>query len=151
LLRLYRICRNIYDPADPTGASQTPGRWHILGQRVLYFCSSLAMCILELKANSVPFNVLRENYHYVALEIDTSNINIEEVPEAFYSKEWILNRRKTQEYGNEWFESGRSLILKVSSAVLPTDSNFIINTTHPYFTKLKFHKPLFIPLDPRVK
>jgi len=151
LLRLFRICRNIYNPMDPTGASQTPGRWHNLGQGVLYFCSSLAMCILELKANSIPFSVLRKEYQYIDLEIDTDNITVEEVPKSFYSKDWVLDRQKTQEYGDQWFKAGSSLILKVSSAVLPTDSNFILNTAHPNFTKLKFQKPLSIPLDPRVK
>jgi len=151
LLRLYRICRNIYDPADPTGAAQNPGRWHILGQKVLYFCSSLAMCVLELKANSVSFQVIREEYIYTALEVDEDEAGIEEVPKSFYSKDWILNRQKTQEYGNEWFNSGKSLILKVSSAVLPADSNYILNTAHPFFPKFKFQKSSSIPLDPRIK
>jgi RES domain-containing protein len=109
------------------------------------------MCILELKANSVSFNVLRKEYNYIDIEIDSDRNSIEEVPETFYSKDWVLNRKKTQEYGDDWFKLGRSLILKVSSAVLPTDSNFILNTTHPHFIKLKFQKPLSIPLDPRVK
>jgi RES domain-containing protein len=149
LLRLYRICRNIYDPGDPAGASKTPGRWHILGQRVLYFCSSLSMCILELKANSVSFNAMREQYHYTYLDLDIESF-IEAVPETLFSKDWVSRREVSQKFGNEWYTSGRSLILKVHSAVLPTDSNFILNTSHPYFPKLVFEKLLKIPLDRRV-
>ncbi len=149
MLRLYRICRNIYDPGDPTGASRTPGRWHILTQRVLYFSSSLAMCILELKANSVSFSSIRNEYYYIDLEIP-DNFLIEEVPKSFYKKNWSYNRQLTQDYGSEWFKSGKSPVLKVFSSVLPTDFNFILNTIHQDFSKLKFRKPMSIPLDPRV-
>jgi RES domain-containing protein len=149
LLRLYRICRNIYDPGDPTGASRTPGRWHILAQRVLYFSSSLAMSILELKANSVSFTSIRNEYHYIDLEIP-DNFLIEEVSKSFYKKNWNSNRQLTQNFGNEWYEKGRSPVLKVYSSVLSTDYNFVLNTTHNDFAKLKFQKPVKIPLDARV-
>jgi len=150
LLRLYRICRNIYEPNDATGASRTPGRWHVLGQRVLYFCSSLSMCVLELRANSVSFAAIRREYHYIDIEADTNRFEIIEVPKSFYSKNWTLNREPTQKYGSEWFKAGKYSILQVHSAVLPTDSNFILNVTHPDFLKLKFPKPKKIPLDSRI-
>ncbi|MGE5847006.1 MAG: RES family NAD+ phosphorylase [Ignavibacteria bacterium] len=150
MLKLYRICRNVYNPTDPTGASQTPGRWHILGQSVLYFCSSLAMCILELKANSISFAAMRLEYHYIQLEINSGNFKIEEVPESFYSKDWVSGREASQKFGDDWYSSSRSLILKVRSAVLPTDSNFILNTTLFDFSKLKIEKPMKIPLDARI-
>lgn len=150
MLGLYRICRNVYDPADPTGASQTPGRWHVLGQRVLYFCSSLAMCILELKANSISFKAIRHEYLYTNLDINPDNLSIEEAPELVYTKDWVSKRQITQKFGYDWYNSGSSSILKVRSAVLQTDSNYIFNTTHADFSGLNFGKPLIIPLDPRV-
>jgi len=150
LLRLYRICRNIYEPNDATGASRTPGRRHVLGQKVLYYCSSLAMCVLELRANSVSFAAIRREYHYVDIEFDTKRFEVMEVPESFYSKNWTLNRKLTQKYGSEWFKTGKYSILKVYGAVLPTDSNFILNVAHPDFLKLKFPKPMKIPLDSRI-
>jgi RES domain-containing protein len=151
LLHLFRICRNIYDPSDPAGAVKTPGRWHISGESVLYFCSSLAMCILELKANSIPFSTIREVYHFIDLEVQDDPDIFEEVPESFYSKNWSLNRSLTRDYGDKWYRKGKYPFLKVMSAVLPTDSNFILNTRHALFSGLKFPKPLPIPLDPRIK
>lgn len=108
------------------------------------------MCVLELKANSVSFATIRKKYHYIDIEINPDHFLIEEVPESFYKKNWSSNRRHTQSFGNEWFKSIRSPILKVCSAVLPTDSNFILNTTHQDFFKLKFPTPKSIPLDNRV-
>jgi len=150
LLKLYRICRNIYDPKDSTGANIISGRWHTLAQRVLYFSSSLALCILELKANSVSFEAIRKGFHYIKLETDIDSFSIEEVSESFYSGDWAWNKQLTQDFGSEWYKKSRTLILKVRSAVLPTDANFILNAAHTDFSKLKFPKPLEIPLDPRV-
>lgn len=84
------------------------------------------------------------------IEIDPSRLMIEEVPKSFYKKDWILKRQLTQEYGSRWFKSGKSNILKVYSAVLPTDYNFILNTTLPGFSNFKFPKPGKIPLDKRL-
>ena len=148
--QLYRICRNVYKPQDPTGASKTPGRWHTLGSRILYFCSSLALCILELKANSVSFTTIRKEYHYTEIEINEDNLIIEEVPKSLYTKNWTLDLKKTQDYGNIWYKSNKSLILKVRSAVLPADFNYILNTYNPDFINLKFSKPMLIPLDSRI-
>ena len=108
------------------------------------------MCILELKANSVSFTTIREEYHYIDIKIDPDKFSIEEVPKSFYKKNWNSNYNLTQAYGNEWFKSRKSLVLKVCSAVLSTDSNFILNTTHQDFAKLKFPKPMKVPLDIRV-
>jgi RES domain-containing protein len=139
----------VYNPQDPAGASRTPGRWHTLGCRILYFCSSLALSILELKANSVSFSAIRKEYHYIDIEI-IDNLTIEEAPKSLYTKDWILNRKKTQDFGIGWYKSLSSPILKIRSAVLPTDDNYIINTTHPDFLKLKFSKPKPILLDSRI-
>ena len=40
-----------------------------------------------------------------------------------------------QEIGSEWYKSKSSLILKVPSAIIPYESNYIINAEHPDFAK----------------
>lgn len=40
-----------------------------------------------------------------------------------------------QKIGSEWFNSKETLILKVPSAVIPQEYNYIINTEHPDFKK----------------
>lgn len=38
-----------------------------------------------------------------------------------------------QQLGSEWISSQKSLLLEVPSAVIPFESNYIINTRHPMF------------------
>lgn len=40
---------------------------------------------------------------------------------------------RLQQLGSEWITSQKSLVLEVPSAVIPYESNYIINTKHPRF------------------
>ncbi len=151
MLKLYRICRNIYEPSDPSGTSQIPGRWHSYGNKVLYFSSSLALCVLELKANSVSFETIKKEFHYIDIEIEPKITSIEEVPDSFYKTNWNLDRQLTQSRGNKWYGTCKFPILKVYSAVLKSEFNFILNTAHTDFNKIKFPSPKVIPLDSRLR
>jgi RES domain-containing protein len=105
--------------------------------------------VLELRANAVSFGQMREGYHYCALNVELSQDG-ESAPEALYSRDWILDKRRSQGYGSDWYGRKNSLILTVKSAVLPTEWNHIVNTAHPGFASLVFSDPLSIPLDPRL-
>lgn len=147
---LYRISFRKYLPQDPTGAAHTSeGRWHLMSQRVLYFSSSLSLCVLEMRANAVSFRRMREAFHYCTIDAELSQDN-ESAPESFYSRDWILDKRPTQRYGGDWYGRKSSLILTVKSAVLPTEWNYIVNAAHPDFSSLVFFPPHAIPLDPRL-
>ena len=41
---------------------------------------------------------------------------------------------RLQEIGSGWFEKRESLILKVPSALIPQEHNFVINTKHDSFS-----------------
>jgi len=40
-----------------------------------------------------------------------------------------------QEIGSKWYNTQKSLALKVPSAVIPYENNYILNTQHPDFSK----------------
>ncbi len=147
---LYRICRNVYEPSNPSGASQIPVQWHSYGKRVLYFSSSLALCVLELKAYSLSFEAIRKEYHFTYIEIDPNIVPIDEVPNSFYKTNWNLTLELTRNLGDKWHDNRRFLVLKVLSAVIKSEFNFILNTNHPDFNNIKFPSPRAIPLDPRL-
>ena len=146
---LYRICRKAYSPHDPSGGYHSEGRWHPMGLPVLYFCASLPMCILELRANKVEFDIIRTGYHYTRCDVELS-ASLEVVPSSFYKPDWIKNKIASQRYGEQWLLSKRTLFLAVKSAPLPTETNYLINPSHPDFAQLTFHHPESIPLDLRV-
>lgn len=116
---------------------------------MLYFSSSLALSVLELKANAVSFTRIREAYHYSVMEVELSK-DCESPPPSIYSDQWTRQKRMTQHYGSGWYLRKNALVLKVKSAVLPTESNYIVNVAHPDFAALAVSEPNSIPLDPRL-
>lgn len=150
MLKVFRICGIAYAPQDPTGAAlSSEGRWHGKGQRVLYFSASLSTCVLELRANGVSYKTIREKSHFCEARIP-GDIEPEVVPSALYPANWQLAKKKSQAFGSQWFAESRSLILRVRSAVIAMESNFLMNTNHPDFQRIAFSRPFQTDLDPRL-
>jgi RES domain-containing protein len=147
---VFRICGKKYSPKDPSGAAlSSEGRWHIKGERVLYFSNSLATCILELKANGVSYNTIRNSHHYCEAFLPPDG-SMEIAPTSLYESGWQRSKAGTQAFGSQWMRDNRSLILKVKSAVLAVEENYLINTNHPQFPLIKFSEPKPTELDPRL-
>lgn len=55
--------------------------------------------------------------------------------QADLPKEWrsLDAYPELQLLGSKWYQSNSSLVLKVPSAVIPNEYNFLINTNHPDF------------------
>jgi RES domain-containing protein len=147
---LYRVGHKLFPLHDPGGAVRTPGRWHSLGQPVLYFSSSLPLAIFEQRANGISFHQLRAEYRFVRVDIDLPRAICEVVPPDFFKSDWMAAKRRTRDFGSAWVTESRSLVLSVKSAVLPTEANYMVNTGHDGFKKLGFSDPAEIPLDSRL-
>jgi RES domain-containing protein len=67
------------------------------------------------------------------------------VPASLLVEGWDspVEKSATQEYGKAWIASGASAVLKVPSAVVQRDSNYVINVNHSDFQAFRF--------DPRLK
>jgi len=107
------------------------------------------MCILELRANEVDFNTLRNAFHFSQCQTDLSK-SLEIVPNSFYGKNWKVDKLSSQQIGVEWLTSKRTLFLGVRSAVLESETNYLINPLHSLFPKLIFNQPKPILLDERI-
>jgi RES domain-containing protein len=52
--------------------------------------------------------------------------------------------------GDEWLDTRRSAVLKVPSALVAIEYNYVINPHHPDFGLITTGSPLPFPLDPRL-
>jgi RES domain-containing protein len=150
MMLIYRICHRSHAIASAALGRRKPGRWHKVNQPTLYFASSLSLAVLELRANGATFEQIREECHYGCVKLETGPGRLEKVPEHFYAKEWTQAQNESQEFGSDWFQGRRSLFLEVKSAVLPVESNYLLNPEHPGFKNLDLAGPTPVPLDPRV-
>ncbi len=128
----YRLAKARY--ADALLSSGVANRWNRSKQYVIYTSQSVSLCALELLAHT---NGIRPVDPFKIMLIDIAgdsmdDLKPDDLPINWYS---LSAYSQTQTIGSIWYESNRSLVLKVPSAVIPTEYNFVINTSHPDFNE----------------
>ena len=117
-------------------SSGKSNRWNKSGENVLYTGGSRSLSTLEL---IVHRNSVRPEINYVVLTISVpdSEKMIKTVKTNHLPENWrkLEAYSKLQEIGSEWIQSKETLLLKVPSAVIPQEHNYIINTGHSDFKR----------------
>lgn len=122
------------------GGLYVPGRWHTQGHKIIYTAENLALASLEvfvhLESDRVSLVAIKAEIPE-GLEIEV--INQESLPTNWQNSQ---SCSKLQLIGNDWLRSRRTPILKVPSAIVPVENNYLFNPDHPQFKLL---------LEPAVK
>jgi RES domain-containing protein len=63
-----------------------------------------------------------------------TNISLKELPQNFANEKRIAI---TKEIGNKWYKANNHLLLQTPSVIIPSENNFMINTMHDDFKKIK--------------
>jgi RES domain-containing protein len=58
--------------------------------------------------------------------------------------------RELRQIGNAWFASGRTVVLGVPSAIVPEETNYLLNPQHKGFKKIRVSAPRPFAFDPRL-
>jgi RES domain-containing protein len=56
----------------------------------------------------------------------------------------------TREFGSRWVAESRSVVLRVPSAVVDGEFNYLLNPRHPDFARLEIGDPQSYSFDPRL-
>jgi len=126
--------------------SGNEARWCSGGRKVIYTSSSVALACLEniLRRSGLGFS---KDFKTVFYEIP-GNIKIEEIRIKDLDVNWRLYNGYPycQQIGNNWYDKEDSFILKVPSAIIPDEYNYLIKTTAAAINRItvKEEKP-FIP------
>lgn len=150
-LVVWRLCAAKYAATafSGEGAELYGGRWSPPGLRVAYCAESRALAIVEVLANAdEPDQLLHLKWSFVSATLPESTV---EKPARFPTN-WrqFPHPPETQEVGAAWLKSGTHLALRVPSAVVPGEFNYLVNPAHPAFAKLVFTKPEPFAFDPRL-
>ena len=90
---------------------------------------------------------------YVAFAVDIPDeIVVENVALADLPADWreAYPPAACQALGATWLEHGRSAILAVPSAIIPSETNYILNPRHPDFAMLLVQPPTGFSFDHRL-
>jgi RES domain-containing protein len=131
---VYRITKARY--AGELAASGFRNRWNEDGQYVIYSSASRALACLENlvhRSNSGNDQLFRTMIIFVPDELPVLTIQENELPQNWrkgFCEECI-------NLGKAWYIENKYPILKTPSSILPHEWNYILNTRHPDFSKIK--------------
>ena len=148
-MTVFRITHKKY--ADKLVASGIENRWNLAGQLVIYTSGSKALACLE---NLVHTNAeTLGSKLYVCMEIllpenaGITAITLKDLPLNFINED---HKTLTKELGNNWYTENKNLLLQVPSAIIFTENNFVINTLHDDFKKVKIRSTEAFSFDTRL-
>jgi len=126
----------VEDMLSGEGAFRFGGRWNSPGRRAVYMGGSLALASLELLVHLGVPEVLR-TYRKLRVMIPAGVIRA--VDEQGLPEGWAMPglHPVTQEIGDRWLASGESAVLRVPSAVVAGEVNYVLDPTHPGSAKVE--------------
>jgi RES domain-containing protein len=132
------------------GGLHASGRWHRRGRRVVYLAGSLSLAALEV---FVHLQRSDSKIPFVAIRVDIPDrIAIETVEARSLAADWRMEppSAATQDLGLEWLASGRTPLLRVPSAVIPIEFNYILNPGHRDAASIESGNPEPFRFDSRL-
>jgi RES domain-containing protein len=154
-MKVYRIEREKYlnTTLQGVGAALTEGyRWNSLNTYLVYTAESRALATLEVSVHLDFLEDLPTDRFYVEIEIpddiEILELTIDQLPENWDSKPPIL---ETQFIGDDFVSQKNAAVLKVPSAIVPPEFNYLINPNHPDADKIKVISTKRLQFDKRFK
>ncbi len=148
-MELYRLgtCHFV-DNLSGEGAKIYGGRWNSEGVPAVYFASSRALAVLEVLVH-LPTGLLPKNYCMASFEVDVefAEFQLKDFPEKWGVYPFL---KQTQLMGNQFFKQNKFPLLKVPSAIVSGDFNYVANPFHADIKKIKLIDKVMFSFDDRL-
>lgn|SRR5690554_869914 len=137
-MKVYRLSRKKYaDKLSGKGAALSANRWNSKGIEMIYTAESRALAMAEVIVH-LSLDLLPKDF--VLLEITIPDtISLKTIQTKTLSENWsrFPYHRTTQLIGDNFIKENKYAVLKVPSAVVIGDFNFLINPFHSEFETIK--------------
>lgn len=129
---VFRLSKAAYaDDLSGKGAELTGGRWNSKRIAMLYSSESRALCAVEIAVH-IPLGILPSDYMLITIDfpgqVKFEEVSVDDLPDGWNSMPY---GNLTRNIGDTFVKEMKSAVLKVPSAVIPGEFNFLINPKHP--------------------
>lgn len=152
-MQVYRISQTRY--ARVLTASGNYGRWNSEGQMMIYCAGSVALACLENLAHRSGTALTAGDFSLAIIstpaDLEIAEITLKELVDIENDWHTVPNYILTQKIGDSWLAKHNTALLKVPSAIIDFEYNYLINPNHADFAQIK---PVVIQkftFDPRLK
>lgn len=148
-MQVYRITLAKF--ADSLQASGRPARWNGNHVKVIYTSSSQSLSCLENVVHRSSLG-LNQNFRLLIINIP-DRIKVTEIKLSDLEPSWQDYEAfpYTQNVGNEWTRNNETAVLKVPSAIITQEYNYLLNPNHPDFSKIELIGNETFIFDRRIK
>jgi RES domain-containing protein len=151
LISVWQITKKKHTKSAFTGegARLYGGRWNSPGKPVVYTAESRALALVEILVHLNSAGLLAK---YVVFQVEIDKPFIAHLEPRELPSNWQMEPapKQLQMLGDAWLESQRSPILRVPSAIVGGEFNYLLNPLHVDFSKLRIHRPEKIAIDKRL-
>lgn len=150
-MTIFRLTRQKYaHELSGYGASLFGNRWNSKGIKMIYAAESRALAMAEVVVHITLANLPSD---FMMVEIDVpDSLSIGVIERTKLAENWNAHPFQyfTQQMGDEFIRNQEHAILKVPSAVVKGDYNYLINPIHPEFKNIYIKNASHFPFDHRI-
>jgi RES domain-containing protein len=132
---IFRITFKRY--AHELFAPGVSGRWNSDGKKVIYAAGSVSLAIMEnlVRRSGYGFN---SDFAIMFIEVP-DHIKISTYTPEDLRPGWNDpgSFAVSQPVGDAWYDSMKTAVLKIPSAVVPQEYNYVLNSLHPDYAQIK--------------
>jgi RES domain-containing protein len=151
-VQVWRICAepHVGNALQGSGGLYVSGRWHHRGRPVVYASATPSLAALEVLVHLDPA-LAPSNLRLIEITIP-DQIQVEICNPASLTQRWnaFPAPQALQDFGSIWLATRRSAVMRVPSAVLAVESNYLINPLHPDAASIKSVRDLPFSFDLRL-
>jgi len=151
-ITIWRISKQKYAATafSGIGARLSGGRWNSQGTSIVYTSATLSLAALE---TFVHMEIEDAGNMLVSIRAEIGDdVQIETIDPTQLPDNWrdMDSPQALALIGDRWFFSASTAILRVPSAIIPQENNYLINPLHQDFGKITIHPPQPFVLDRRL-
>jgi RES domain-containing protein len=131
------------------GARLFGGRWNRKGTAVIYTAESVALAALEMLVHLQSRDILAA---YFVAPVRFAASLVQALDRSRLPSNWRSDPAPSalQALGERWVAARKSAVLRVPSAIIDTESNYLLNPAHSDFRRIVVGKAERFHFDPRL-
>lgn len=131
------------------GAKLYGGRWNSKGTPLVYTAGSQALAMLEMLVHLDSHEILGR---FSLIEVTFDESLVHDLERTRIPSDWRVDPppAAVRAVGDRWVRDRVSAMLRVPSAIVEGESNYLVNPAHPEFANLRIASPKPFSFDPRL-
>jgi len=146
---VYRLATALYkNDLSGTGAKLYGGRWNSAGIPALYSTENISLAVLEILVRADK-HTIPDTYHLIKINVP-GIATIVNISKEKLKQDWKDDIEYTKWMGDEFIKTNEGLLLKVPSAIVDEENNYLFNSNHKDFQKIKILQTSVFRFDKRL-